>query len=172
MTPPFDERKADEARGRMLMTEGAEGLVDGIDRLGAQWVLGAVRTIVERWGGLEDAVRRDALEAAATAGREAATRVSSELRALFAVDPADQRATPLEIIRSLRREATAVLMAAGVPEVERDPYEARAFPDDVYGIVLKSPNDLGDDGLGGALLAWGIGKAEVLRAYADNQNPD
>ena len=83
---------------------------------------------------------------------------------MFELDPAAQRATPLEIIRSLRREATEVLQAAGVPEVVRDPYEVRAFPDDVYGIVLKTPAELGHDELGGALLAWGLGKAKVLRA--------
>ena len=42
----------------------------------------------------------------------------------------------------------------------------RAFPDDPYGIVLKNPTELGDDQLGGALLAWGLGKAKVLRARA------
>ena len=57
-----------------------------------------------------------------------------------------------------------MLRAAGVPEVVRDPFETRAFPDDVYGIVLKTPAELGDDELGGALLAWGLGKAKVLRA--------
>jgi hypothetical protein len=59
-----------------------------------------------------------------------------------------------------------VLQAAGVPEVVRDQYESRAFPDDVYGIVLHTPAELGDDDLGGALLAWGLGKAKVLRARA------
>ena len=60
-----------------------------------------------------------------------------------------------------------MLDGSGVPEIVRDPFEARAFPDDVYGIVLKTPADLGDDELGGALLAWGLGKAKVLRARAD-----
>jgi hypothetical protein len=96
----------------------------------------------------------------------AAARVAAELGALFELDPAAQRATPLEIIRTLSREAGAVLHAAGVPEVVRDPFETRAFPEDVYGIVLKSPAELGDDELGGALLAWGMGKAKVLRSRA------
>ena len=90
---------------------------------------------------------------------------------MFALDPAAQRVTPLEIIRSLRREAAAVLREAGVPEVVRDPFETRAFPDDVYGIVLKSPTELGEDELGGALLAWGLGKAKVLRARATARDP-
>ena len=59
-----------------------------------------------------------------------------------------------------------MLHAAGIPEVVRDPFEIRAFPDDEYGIVLKTPAELGDDELGGALLAWGMGKAKVLRSRA------
>lgn len=150
-----------------LMAEGARALVDGVERLGAAWVVGAVTGIVDAWGRLDDATRTETLARAQVAGRQAATRVSAELQALFALDPAAQRATPLQIVRSLRWEATEVLAAAGIPPVERDEYEERAFPDDVYAIVPKSAADLGDDDLGGALLAWGIGKARVLR---DRQN--
>ena len=64
-----------------------------------------------------------------------------------------------------------MLRAAGVPEVVRDPFESRAFPDDVYGIVLKTPAELGDDELGGALLAWGMGKAKVLRSRSEVAPP-
>jgi hypothetical protein len=150
-----------------LMAEGARALVDGVERLGGAWVVGAVTAIVDAWGRLDDATRAEALARAQVAGAQAAARVSAELQALFALDPAAQRATPLQIVRSLRREATEVLAAAGIPPVERDEYEERSFPDDVYAIVPKSAADLGDDDLGGALLAWGIGKARVLR---DRQN--
>jgi hypothetical protein len=146
-----------------LMVEGERALVDGVERLGAAWVLRAVTAIVEAYGRLDAATRAQTLAAARPAGDAAARRVASELRALFDLDPADQRVTPLEIIRSLRREATAVLQGAGIPEVERDTYDSRAFPDDIYGIVPKSVAELGDEALGGALLAWGIGKAKMLR---------
>ena len=69
-------------------------------------------------------------------------------------------------MRTLRREATAVLAAAGIPEVERDAHAARIFPDDVYGIVLESLAELGDDDLGPMLLVWGLGKTQTLRARA------
>jgi hypothetical protein len=155
-----------EAEGRALMVEGSTRLLDGVRRLAAAWVVHAVADVVDAWGRLDAPARAQAVEAAAAAGALAAARVDDELRTLFALDPAVQRATPLEIIRSLRREATDVLAAAGVPEVVRDQFETRAFPDDVYGIVLKSPAELGDDELGGALLAWGMGKAKLLRARA------
>src|SRR6185437_13584127 len=114
------------------MGEGATALVAGVARLGGAWVVRAVMGLVDAWGRLGAAARADAATAAAAAGEQAAARVQAELRALFELDPAAQRATPLEIIRSLRREAGEVLRAAGVPEVERDPFETRAFPDDVY----------------------------------------
>jgi hypothetical protein len=155
-----------EAAGRALMAEGEARLIEGVTRLGPRWVVRAVTGLIDAYGRLDAAAGVAAVTAATEAGAQAGARVADELRGLFALDPAAQRATPLEIIRSLRREATEVLRAAGVPEVVRDPFEARAFPDDVYGIVLKTPAELGDDELGGALLAWGLGKAKVLRARA------
>jgi hypothetical protein len=155
---------AAEAEGRALMAEGAALLIGGVARLGGRWVVRAVTGILDAWGQLDAPTRSAAIAAATVAGEDGARRVEAELRALFELDPSAQRATPLEIIRSLRREAGEVLAGVGVPEVVRDPFETRAFPDDVYGIVLKSPIELGDDELGGALLAWGMGKAKVLRA--------
>jgi hypothetical protein len=170
MPDPDDDLTGPEAEGAELMAQGAALLVDGVARLGAAWVVRAVTGLIDAWGQLDAAAGAAALEQAAVAGSTAAARVQAELHDLFALDPAAQRATPLEIIRSLRREAGDVLRAAGVPEVVRDPFEVRAFPDDVYGIVLKIPAELGDDELGGALLAWGLGKAKVLRARADGDD--
>ena len=149
------------------MAEGRRASIDGVARLGAAWVVRAVTGLVDAWGRLDaPAARPRRSRPPPRPAPRRAARVETELRALFALDPAAQRATPLEIIRSLRREASEVLRAAGVPEVVRDPFETRAFPDDVYGIVIKTPAELGDDELGGALLAWGLGKAKVLRARA------
>jgi hypothetical protein len=164
--PGAEADPAAEADGLALMAEGAQRLIDGVTRLGARWVVRAVTGLLDAWGALDAAARASAIAAAGVAGGQAATRVEGELRTLFDLDPAAQRATPLEIIRTLRREAGEVLRAAGVPEVVRDEFETRAFPDDVYGIVLKTPAELGDEDLGGALLAWGLGKAKVLRARA------
>ena len=118
------------------MAEGSARLIEGIERLGPNWVVARVQFLLDAWGRLDPSDRATALEAARAAGEEGARRVARELRELFALDAADQRATPLEIIRSLRREVTKVLADAGVPHVERDPYDARAFPDDVYDLSL------------------------------------
>jgi hypothetical protein len=170
MPTPDDQRpramSGTEADGYALMTQGAGPLIDGVARLGPAWVVRSVTALIDAWGKLDDDSRAGAIAAATVAGEQAASRVETQLRALFELDPAAQRATPLEIIRSLYREASEVLRGAGVPAVVRDPFETRAFPDDPYGIVLKNPAELGDDELGGALLAWGLGKAKILRSRA------
>ncbi len=95
----------------------------------------------------------------------------ASLRALLAADPAEQRATPLEIVRTIYREPTEVLVAAGVPAVVRDPFDERAWPEDRYGLVLRTLGDLGDPDLAPLHLAWGVAKATVLRARADAKGP-
>jgi hypothetical protein len=151
-----------------LMADGARRIVAGVHHLAAPWVENAVMRVVQAWARLDQPTRVRVRAEAAAAGATAATRVEHELEALFALDVEAQRTTPLAVVRSLRVEATEVLRAAGIPEVERDPYDVRAFPDDIYGIVPKSITELGDEDLGGALLAWGVGKARVLR---DRKNP-
>jgi hypothetical protein len=152
-----------------MMAEGAQRMLDGVERLAAGWVVAQVTTILDAYGGLGDAERMHVLEQAHDAGEHARDRVVAELRGLFSASPAEQRSTPLEIIRSLRREPTAVLADAGVPPVVRDQYDARAFPDDIYGIVPKAITELGDEALGGALLAWGIGKARAIQGGPDQR---
>ena len=64
-----------------------------------------------------------------------------------------------------RFEATAVLEAAGIAPVERDPFDTRSFPDDEYAIVPRSLADLGDDELAPMLMAWGIGQVRRCSAH-------
>jgi hypothetical protein len=146
------------------MDEAGARIVAGVEQLAGPWVERAVVTILDAWGRLDEDAYAAAVTAAHEAGGQASERVAAELRRFFAQDAAEQRTTPLVIVRSLRHEATTVLQTAGVPEVARDPYEERAFPDDLYGIVPRDVAALGDDELGIALLAWGMGKAAVLGA--------
>ena len=96
--------------------------------------------------------------------------MTGDLKVLLALDPAEQAATPLEIVRSAFAEPTAVLEAVGVPAVVRDPFDERAWPGDRYGLVPRTLAEVGtgpDAGdLGGQQLAWGLAKAKVLRARA------
>jgi hypothetical protein len=165
MTTPAGEEEA------ALMEQASTAIVAGVERLAADWVVAAVTRILDAWGRLDAFERAVALDHARVAGTEGRARTVAELRELFATDAASQRTTPLAIVRTLRREATRVLAAAGVPPVERDPFDTRAFPDDVYALVPQSLADLGDDDLAPMLMVWGIGKSKALRARTTGSEP-
>jgi hypothetical protein len=131
-----------------------------------------VTRLVDAWGRLDGEQRSAAIEAAEAAAAPAVASVVAALRELFALDPAQQRTTPLQVVRSLVATPTAVLLAAGVPGVVRDAFEERAFPDDEYDLVPRTLGDLGDPDFGPLLLAWGIAKAAVLRARAEEHGRD
>jgi hypothetical protein len=122
--------------------------------------------IADAWGRLDPEARRRLDADLAAAAAAATERVVGELRTLLATDPAEQRATPLQIVRSAYAEPTAVLEAAGVPELVRDEFEERAWPRDRYALVIHTLADLGDEALGPLQLVWGMAKAKVLRSRA------
>jgi hypothetical protein len=126
-----------------------------------------VTRLLDAWGRLDSAARAAAIATAEAGAGPAVATVAAALRDLFAADPAEQRTTPLQIVRGLVATPTAVLRAAGVPGVVRDAFEERAFPDDEYDLVPRTLGDLGDPDLGPLLLAWGLAKAAVLRARAE-----
>jgi hypothetical protein len=167
MTDEDHEPAAERARGDALLAAAGRAIVGGVERLAVGWFVGRVadRFDAAAAAGYVDPASRPAVlaEAEAVAG-QSRDRVVAELRALFAENPAAQRMTPLEIVRSLAADATRVLDGAGVPAVARDAAQERAFPDDRYDLVPATLSDLGDDELGPQLLAWGMGKALVLRA--------
>ena len=95
----------------------------------------------------------------------ATARVVAELRELFALDPAAQTATPLEIVRSAYREPTAVL--GGRRRSRRSSATSSTSgpgPTTATGWCRTRLGDLGDPDL--APLQWrgGMAKAAVLRA--------
>jgi hypothetical protein len=153
-----------EARALDQLRETGEAIVDGVARCVPTWAVAQVARVLDAWRQLDEGARAEADAHARVAGAAAARRVVADLRALLAVDPAEQVATPLEVVRTAVREPTAVLAGVGVPPVERDEFDERAFPDDRYGLVPRTLGDLGDDALAPLHLAWGIAKATLLRA--------
>ncbi|MFM7616600.1 MAG: hypothetical protein ACKO72_03950 [Actinomycetes bacterium] len=160
-TDPGSDPAAAAARGLRLLAEVRGPLVDGLAGALGAWLGARATEVLGAWrpSAATGAVRADLARAAAAA----TVRVAGEVDALLALDPAEQRATPLSIVRSAHREPGAVLAALGVPHVARDLFATRADPDDVYALA---PSDLGtvDPELGPLLLAWGVGKATVIRA--------
>lgn len=151
------------------LIELGEALALGVEATIPSWALGKVEAIVEAWGGTEPdpispGVRAEILDQARAAGAVAARRVGGELRRLLRADPAEQRLTPLELLRGAHLEVTSVLANAGVPSVARDPFAARAFPEDRYAMAPRTFSDIGEGELPSLHLAWGVAKATALGA--------
>ena len=159
-----DASPEDESRALARLDETGAAIVAGVERQVPGWVQAQVERLLDAWGRASAATRVRAEAQSVDAGSAAARRIVDELRALFAVDPTRQQATPLEIVRTASREPTAVLAAAGVPPIVRDEFDERAWPDDVYGLVPRTLGDLGDPELAPLHLAWGMAKATVVRA--------
>jgi hypothetical protein len=157
----------DAAEARARLAETGTAIVAGVERRLAGWVERQVERILDAWGRLPETERERARHEARAAGVAASERVTGELRTLLAAPPAAQTATPLEIVRRAYREPTEVLASLGIPPVERDPFDERAWPDDRYDLVPRSLADLGgeegDEELGPLMLAWGLAKARAMR---------
>jgi hypothetical protein len=165
--------RSDEERvARERLRETGDAIVAGVAVQLPAWVVREVGRILDAWGRVDAGARAVAERDAVGAGERAGARVTERLKALFDQDPAEQRSTPLEIVRTATAEPTEILVGAGVPPVDRDAFAVRSWPDDRYGLVPRTLSDLappdGDsDDLGPLHLAWGMSKAAVLRARAE-----
>ena len=172
MSGPVDDRPPppaipviDADSALLRLDQASAMLIDGVSAALPPWAARAAETLLAAWGALDAGREREVVGEAREAGERAARRVAAELTELLALDPAEQRATPLEIIRTAVAEPTAVLTAAGMPGVVRDPFDERAWPDDRFGLVPRTLQDLDPD-LAAVHFAWGVAKAAVLRARA------
>ena len=166
-----DSEPSSESAALERLRQAGDAIVTGVDAQLPAWVVAQVCRILDAWGRADDATRARAEADAVDAGSRAAARVTAELRDLFALDPAEQRVTPLEIVRSAVREPTGILVTAGVPPIDRDAFAERSFPDDRYGLVPVTLGDLGDEELGPLQLVWGMAKAAVLEARREHPPP-
>ena len=158
----------DVAAAQARLREASDSILAGVAAALPAWFAGRVAFIADAWGRL-DAPARASLDAAARdAAVTSTTRVTDALGVLFGTEAAAQRTTPLEIVRTAAVDVAVVLGAAGIPPVERDAFDERAFPDDVYGVTPSSLSDLGDEDLGPLQPAWGLAKARVLRGDAES----
>lgn len=121
------------------------------------WVERCVQRVLADQGRQPDPALAAKVAAAARAAQADGGR---RLRALLAADVDEQRTNPLGILRSLVPYPTAVLRAAGADPVERDEFQQRAFPDDVYDLSPANFADV-DPALHEPGLVWGAAKAHI-----------
>lgn len=152
--PPVDP--ADEAR----FAEISAQLVETVAEVVPSWI---ERIVVERVVAWSGSMTPELLAAATAAGEAAAADVAPRLRALVATDLDEQRTNPLSLLRDATRFAHEVLLDAGVPGVSRDQFSSRSFPDDDYGLVPASWDQV-DPSLHEIGLTWGAAKAFLFKA--------
>jgi hypothetical protein len=142
------------AEDEAALARYAGELAAAIDAALAGWV----RRCVERFVPVVGAVR-DEVDAA----EEELRPIGAAVRALLSADLDEQRSTPLAIVRGAVAVPTRILRAHGVVPVERDEFEVRSFPDDVYRLTPATFADI-DPALAEPGLRWGAAKAFVFKA--------
>ncbi|MGH9000607.1 MAG: hypothetical protein ACRDY7_14610 [Acidimicrobiia bacterium] len=161
----------DEQAALARLRGASEVLVREVVRALPGWARARAAILGEAWGGWAPARLEAVCREAGKAGERAAARVGEELTALFSLDPADQRATPLEVVRGAVAEPTAVLADAGLPAVVRDSLAERWWPGDPYDLSPRTFADIDGD-LAAVHFAWGLAKARVHKARRPAAAPD
>ncbi len=136
-----------------------QALVAAVDAVIGDWVR---RCVSSRCAGSSvdiDEATAARIERSAEACRR---RVVGEMRDLLSLDVDEQTGTPLQILRSAVSSPTEVLAELGVEPVDRDDFDRRAFPDDLYGLTPAGFGDV-DGSLVEPGIAWGAAKAHVHR---------
>lgn len=146
------------------LAERGRALVDAVDGVVVEWLAWLVTERVRQSTGHVD------VEIAADAAAEAESArgpILEELRQLLAADADDQRASPLDVLRRATRVSGAVLDRHGIPEVRRDAFARRNFPEDRHDLVPATWADI-HPSLHEPGMAWGAAKAFVhLRRRSD-----
>lgn len=96
--------------------------------------------------------------------------IEAPLTGLLTADIDAQRQSPLALLRALITPLTHILRSLGATDVERDPYDREAFPNDVYALGPRTWSDFGE-AVGDAGLRWGAAKAMAHRQRHAAPNP-
>jgi hypothetical protein len=151
MEPMSTRANADD---EAALARYAVELADAIDAALPGWV----RRSVERFLPVVGPVVAE-VDAAAARVRD----VGAAVRTLLLTDLDEQTSTPLAIVRGAVAVPTSILRAHGLPPVERDEFDVRSFPDDIYRLTPATFADI-DPALAEPGLRWGAAKAFVFKA--------
>lgn len=132
-------------------------LVQALESALPEWVIDCVEKISVAW---EGQTRPQLLAEAEQAAKKCYDEVMPDLRALLLTDIDSQFVSPLSVIRKAVSFPTKVLRDNNVPEVNRDEFAIRNFPEDVYDLSPASFGDLNEE-LHVLGIAWGAAKAHT-----------
>ena len=132
-------------------------LVQALESALPEWVIDCVEKISVAW---EGQTSPQLLAEAEQAAKKCYDEVMHDLRALLLTDIDSQFVSPLSVIRKAVSFPTKVLRDNNVPEVNRDEFAIRNFPEDVYDLSPASFGDLNEE-LHVLGIAWGAAKAHT-----------
>ena len=132
-------------------------LVQALESALPEWVIDCVEKISVAW---EGQTSPQLLAEAEQAAKKCYDEVMPDLRALLLTDIDIQFVSPLSVIRKAVSFPTKVLRDNNVPEVNRDEFAIRNFPEDVYDLSPASFGDLNEE-LHVLGIAWGAAKAHT-----------
>lgn len=144
----------------LLFADYGTALVDAVDAAVGGWVRRCVESRSTTAGVPIDETVGSHIDVAA---EECRASVVAAMRDLLLRDIDEQSATPLTILREAVSFPTAVLAGLGVEPVDRDEFDRRAFPNDVYGLTPAGFGDV-DQSLVEPGVAWGAAKAHLHRS--------
>lgn len=87
--------------------------------------------------------------------------VKRNLADLLATDVDIQNINPLQVLRDSTKVVADAMLKVGIPLPQRDQFEVRAMPNDIYAIGPLTWRDLGED-VHDAGITWGAWKAAVI----------
>lgn len=124
------------------------------------WVEATMRRVLGATHGIDDGTLRAEIAAASATMVQG---VRTALGDLFALDPEEQRANPLHILRAEATVVTECLGRLGARPAVRDEFERTSLPDDVFAVGPLAWRDLGDE-VHEAGITWGAWKAATIMA--------
>ena len=136
----------------------SEDLITAVDHVIEGWL---VRITRNRLSDHLSVITTDVDAEIAAAAREARSATIARLREVIFADVDAQAANPLQVLRQAVDLPAAVLRRAGVPVVERDEFDARINPNDVYALYPAHWSDI-DESLTEPGIVWGAAKAATV----------
>ena len=135
-----------------------QDLIVAIDQVAEPWLENLVlRVVATRGIPIDDALRLEA----SIAAREGRQWVGERLRVALEIDVDAQRLNPLQILREAVRFPTQVMQRFGIRAANRDEYDEKINPDDIYGICPAHWSDI-DESLTEPGIIWGAAKASTV----------
>lgn len=142
------------------MNPYSERLLSVMEATASSWLRSSFDRVVDAQGlvaAVDPVGRQRAVD-------EAFDELVGNVRELLSLDAWEQRRNPLDLVRECTGNLSRELARIGARPVNRDEFEERSFPGDVFGLCPATWNDVHPD-LHDVGLEWGAWKAAAIIAH-------